>query len=151
MFFVVLMYSRRTLKIASSFLSFLDLINLSTSDLNSISCLATIVFSTVMGMAQFWFDPTARNSNLLPVNANGEVRFLSVLSNNTSGIFPTTLSFKSVFSCGDSFPLETCSKLSNTVESCEPIKTEIMAGGASFAPSRWSFPALATDERTSAS
>ena len=32
-------------------------------------------------------DPTARNSNLFPVKANGEVRFLSVLSSRISGIF----------------------------------------------------------------
>ena len=40
----------------------------------------------VIGPAQFADEPTALNSNLLPVNAKGEVLFLSVLSNNNSGI-----------------------------------------------------------------
>ena len=39
---------------------------------------------TVFGIPIDWELPTILNSNLLPVNANGEVLFLSVLS---SGIF----------------------------------------------------------------
>jgi hypothetical protein len=35
------------------------------------------VFITVLGQAEVAEDPTARNSNLLPVKANGEVRFRS--------------------------------------------------------------------------
>ena len=100
-------------------------------------------------MAQFCSEPTARNSNLFPVKAKGEVLFLSVLSNKISGIFPTTLSFKSVFSLGDNLPFETCSKFSSTDDNCEPINMETMAGGASLAPKRWSLPALATDDLTS--
>ena len=38
---------------------------------------ATIVFSTVFGMPSSWFAPRARNSNLLPVKANGLVRLRS--------------------------------------------------------------------------
>ena len=95
-----------------------------------------MAFNTVIGLAQLALDPTARNSNLFPVKAKGEVLFRSVLSKRISGIFPITLSFKSVFSWGESFPLETCSKSSNTFESCCPIKTEIMVGGASLAPNR---------------
>ena len=45
-----------------------------------------MVFNTVILMAQFAAEPTARNSNLLPVKANGEVRFLSVLSSISSGM-----------------------------------------------------------------
>ena len=52
-------------------------------------------------------EATALISNLFPVNAKGEVLFLSVLSNKISGIFPTTFSFNSVFSSGESFPLVT--------------------------------------------
>ena len=69
----------------------------SASAVKSKSCLATIVLRTVIGLAQVAVDPTARNSNLFPVKANGDVRFLSVLSRSISGILPTTLSFKSVF------------------------------------------------------
>ena len=33
-----------------------------------------MVFNTTIGPATDWLEPTARNSNLLPVNANGLVR-----------------------------------------------------------------------------
>ena len=36
-------------------------------------------FNTVIGPPQFAEEPTARNSNLFPVKANGEVLFLSCL------------------------------------------------------------------------
>ena len=108
----------------------------STFSLKATSLFATMVFKTVMGLAQLAFDPTARNSNLFPVKANGEVLLRSVLSNKISGIFPTTLSLRSVFSSGDNFPLETCSRSVSTFVNCFPIKTEIIVGGASFAPRR---------------
>jgi hypothetical protein len=38
---------------------------------------ATATFSA-MGYAMLWFDDTARNSNLLPVKANGLVRLRSL-------------------------------------------------------------------------
>ena len=38
---------------------------------------ATIVLRTVLGSASDWLEPSARNSNLLPVKANGEVRLRS--------------------------------------------------------------------------
>ena len=100
---------------ASSFFMSLLSIRSSTSDLKAINCLATIEFKTIIGLAQLALEPTALNSNLFPVNANGEVLFLSVLSNSISGILPTTLSFKSVFSCGDSFPLVTVSNSFKTL------------------------------------
>ena len=37
---------------------------------------ATIVLSTVLGSDSDWLDPSARNSNLFPVNANGLVCLL---------------------------------------------------------------------------
>jgi hypothetical protein len=58
----------------------------STSDLNFLNVSAMIVFSVVIAFAQFAEEPTARNSNLFPVNANGDVLFLSVLSNKSSGM-----------------------------------------------------------------
>ena len=47
---------------------------------------ATIAFSTVIGLLGDWLEPTARNSNLLPVNANGDVRLRSVASLGSAGI-----------------------------------------------------------------
>jgi hypothetical protein len=65
-----------------------------------------MVFKVVIALEQFAEEPTALNSNLFPVNAKGEVLFLSVLSKRTS-ILPTTFNFKSVFSSGDNFPAVT--------------------------------------------
>ena len=39
-----------------------------------------MLFKTVIGAEEFADEPTALNSNLLPVKANGEVRLRSVLS-----------------------------------------------------------------------
>ena len=71
--------------IATSFFSPFS-IRRSTSALNFFKVSAMIVFKTVIGPAQFAEEPTARNSNLFPVNANGEVRLRSVLSSINSGI-----------------------------------------------------------------
>ena len=46
---------------------------------------AAIVLSAMFGVAIVWADPTARNSNLLPVKANGEVRLRSVASRGSGG------------------------------------------------------------------
>ena len=91
-------------------------------------------FKTVIGLAQLAVEPTALNSNLFPVKAKGEVLFRSVLSSSISGILPTTLSLRSVFSFGDNLPLVTPSSSFKTLVNCLPIKTDIMGGGASFAP-----------------
>ena len=112
-----LMYSLKTLNIASSFFKSFCSIKLSTSFLNSISCLATMEFKTVIGFAQLAVEPTALNSNLLPVKAKGDVRFLSVLSSKISGILPTTFNFKSVFSFGDNLPFVTPSSSTRTLDS----------------------------------
>ena len=43
----------------------------------------------VFGQEMLLVEPSMRNSNLLPVKANGEVRFLSVVSRMNSGITST--------------------------------------------------------------
>ena len=104
---------------------------------------ATIVFSTIFGFAIESLDPTIRNSNLFPVNANGDVLFLSVASLNRSGSVLTPVSsFPPFRLCVASPVLINCS---TTSSSCSPRKIEIIAGGASFAPSLWSFPGSAAD------
>ena len=70
---------------ANSFLTPFSRIT-STSFLNMINWSATIVFKMVIGAAEFAEEPTALNSNLFPVKANGEVLFRSVLSNINDGI-----------------------------------------------------------------
>ena len=108
----------------------------STLCLKFVSASATAVLRTISADAQFASEPTARNSNLLPVNANGEVLFLSVLSMKSSGIsvissstpclsFIVKISFKSAFSM--------CSKM---LDNCFPKNEDMIAGGASFAPKR---------------
>ena len=97
--------------------------------------MATIAFKVVIALEQLAEDPTALNSNLFPVKANGDVLFLSVLSNIKSGILPTTFNFKSVFSSGDNLPVVTPSNSAKTLVKESPINTEIIAGGASLAPS----------------
>src|ERR671916_855078 len=44
-----------------------------------------MVFSTVLGQVMLALEPTARNSNLLPVNANGDVRLRSPASFGSGG------------------------------------------------------------------
>jgi len=41
-----------------------------------------IVFNVVMALAQLAEEPTARNSNLLPVKAKGEVRLRSLFEHD---------------------------------------------------------------------
>jgi hypothetical protein len=102
----------------------------------------------MMGRAMLWFDDTARNSNLLPVKANGLVRLRSPASRGSFGSTLTPMSrmppdLVAVFA-GAAF--STCSKMS---VSWSPRKIEMMAGGASLAPRRWSLPALAMLKRSS--
>ena len=93
-----------------------------------------------------WLAETARNSNLLPVKANGEVRLRSPASRGSLGSTETPMS--SMPPCLlDLAPLpSTCSKMS---VSMSPRKIERIAGGASLAPSRWSLPAPAMLMRSS--
>src|SRR5690606_3016764 len=136
------MYLRTTFNNARSFLVPF-LICLSTSFLNSINCAATLAFNIVIGRAAFAEDPTARNSNLLPVKAKGEVRLRSVLSSFNSGILGIPChKFVSFFTFFATRADSTSSRISS---SWEPRKMEMIAGGASFAPRRWSFLWLAID------
>ena len=88
-------------------------------------------------------EPTIRNSNLLPVKAKGEVRFRSVASLSRSGRISTPV-FK-VPPHLEWVASPVSHSCSITSSSCSPRKMEIMAGGASLAPRRWSFPTSAAD------
>ncbi len=107
---------------------------------------AAIVLSTVFGKASDMLDPSARNSNLLPVKANGEVRLRSppcIGSGGSTGV-PRPSTEAGV--CGSPSPEASAS---NTFSSSAPRKIDMIAGGASLAPSRWSCPMPATDARSS--
>ena len=104
------------------------------------------MFSTVFGNASDMLDPSARNSNLLPVKANGDVRLRSppcIGSGGSTGV-PRPRTDAGV--CGSPSPEAIAS---NTFSSSAPRKIEMIAGGASFAPRRWSWPMFATDARSS--
>ena len=104
----------------------------------SLNTLATIVLSTVFTPAIDIDEATILNSNLLPVNAKGEVLFLSVASKKRFGRLCTPIS--SFLPC----LLEVASPVSiicsTRSSSWSPRKMDIMAGGASSAPSLCSFP-----------
>ncbi len=104
------------------------------------------MLSTTLAGAIESEEPTIRNSNLLPVNANGDVLFLSVASLLKSGsaeapVFNFPFWIELVAS-----PLSISCSI--TSSSCSPTNMEIIAGGASFAPSRWSLPTSAADSRS---
>ena len=94
---------------------------------------AITVFNTMLHPAILAFDPGILNSNLFPVNANGEVRLRSVeslgnLGRTVAPIFINSFSFPSYgFSSSMAF---------NTAVNSSPKKMEMIAGGASFAPNR---------------
>ena len=105
-----------------------------------------MVFNTTFGCAMDALEPTIRNSNLFPVNANGEVLFLSVASFMKSGNVATPVfSISPSILCVASPVLINCF---NTSSNCAPKKMEMIAGGASFAPNLWSFPTSAADSRS---
>ena len=119
-----------------------DLIFLSTAFLNCSSWYARMVLRTVIGPEQLALDPTALNSNLLPVNANGDVLFLSVLSTSSSGIcgMPRLYPFFPVI-----FTMSLLARSwANASLTCLPRKEDMIAGGASLAPSLWALVALRT-------
>ena len=108
---------------------------------------ATIVLRTVLGSASDWLEPRARNSNLLPVKANGEVRLRSppcIGSGGSTGV-PRPRNEPGVAGSPSRR-----SMVSKTLLSSAPRKIEMMAGGASLAPRRWSWPMPATLARSSA-
>src|SRR5436190_19911304 len=105
-----------------------------------------MVLSTVFGPAIDCDPPTARNSNLLPVKANGLVRLRSPASLGSLGRTDTPMSMNPPDLVDLGGP---CSSWLMMSWSWSPRKIEMMAGGASFAPSRWSLAALATLTRSS--
>ena len=115
----------------------------STFCLNSASSCAIAALSTIIASAQLSEEPTARNSNRLPVNANGEVRLRSVLSSSSVGICEIPLILNTFLASKRiaSSPLLAAS-LSSTADTCVPRKVEMIAGGASLAPRRCAFVAL---------
>ena len=100
----------------------------------------------MFGSATDACEPSMRNSNLFPVKAKGEVRFLSVVSMGKMGDSGTPMEPGTAFFGTYSLPR---TMLSTSAPSWSPRYTETMAGGASFAPRRWSFPAEATQARRS--
>ena len=94
---------------------------------------AMTVFNTILHPAILELDPGILNSNLFPVKANGEVRLRSVeslgnLGRTVAPIFINSFSFPS-YGLSSSMAF-------NTAVNSSPKKIEIIAGGASLAPSR---------------
>ena len=104
------------------------------------------MFSTVFGNEGDWLEPSARNSNLLPVNANGLVRLRSPECSGSGGSTGVPRPRNDPGRDAVVLPSAIASK---TPRSSEPRKIEMIAGGASFAPRRWSWPGLAIDARSS--
>ena len=117
----------------------------STRSLKTCKASATAVLSTIIADAQLASEPTARNSKRLPVKAKGDVRLRSVLSISNSGISGISIC-KPVFPVRlKIFSLSAFSICSRRSLICFPRKEEMIAGGASLAPRRWSLVALITD------
>ena len=117
----------------------------SSSSAISLKLSATIVLRTTFAGATESEEPTIRNSNLLPVKANGDVLFLSVASLLRSGrveapVFNLPFWIELVAS-----PLSI--SCITTSSSCSPRNIEITAGGASLAPNLWSLPTHEADSR----
>ena len=130
-------------------MSFPCAILLSTRSLNEVSASAIAAFRAIMALAQLTLEPGARNSNLLPVKAKGDVRLRSVLSTIRSGICGMSISMPCLpFRLNNSLVSDTSMWLSNSV-SWVPRNDEIMAGGASLPPSRWALVALIIDALSS--
>ncbi len=91
-------------------------------------------------------EPSARNSNLLPVKAKGDVRLRSPPCIGRGGSTEAPSSRYEPGVWGSPSPVEIASK---AFSSSAPRKIEMIAGGASLAPRRWSWPRLATDARSS--
>mmetsp|Transcript_1685 Transcript_1685/g.4140 ORF Transcript_1685/g.4140 Transcript_1685/m.4140 type:complete len:229 (+) Transcript_1685:647-1333(+) len=105
---------------------------------NSPNFSAAMVFKTVLTMETFWADPTARNSNRAPPYGNGDVRFLS--SAGTSNGRTSAVPRSRVFRPGSYLASEPFMKSSRYLVMSSPRYMEMMAGGASHAPRRKSFP-----------
>ena len=114
-----------------------------TASWNSLRLSATTEFSTKTAEATFCEEPTARNSKRLPVNAKGEVLFLSVLSGKISGMELTIFMDSKELASG-SFTAPIFNIDSKTPYSVEPENTDITAGGASPPPRRYELLSDAT-------
>ena len=88
-----------------------------------------MVFNTTFAEETESEEPTIRNSNLFPVNANGDVRFLSVASLSKSGSVVTPVFKVPPVLEWVAEPVEI--SWSITSSSCSPTKMEMIAGGAS--------------------
>ena len=133
--------SRTILRMALSLASPISM-SRSTRFLNSVSASAMAVLSAIMALAQLASAPTARNSNLLPVKAKGDVRLRSVLSMSSSGIDGMSslmATFPAMLMSSSLVEFSIWSRMDETVF---PRKDEMMAGGASLAPSRCALVAL---------
>ena len=104
-----------------------------------------IVLRMTIGPPTVCIEPGARNSNRLPVKANGLVRLRSPGSVGSTGSVSTPIIIVPLPFDEVAAPLAICSK---TSASWSPRKIEMMAGGASLAPSRWSLVAEATEARS---
>src|SRR6201991_3750249 len=104
-----------------------------------------IVLIITMGTATVCPEPGARNSILLPVNANGLVRLRSPGSVGRGGNVSTPMIIVPLPFDDVAAPFAICS---NTSASWSPRKIEMIAGGASLAPSLWSLVADATEIRS---
>ena len=93
----------------------------------------TATFSAMFGNAMLWLAETARNSNLLPVKANGLVRLRSPASRGSLGSTDTPVSRMPPLLVVFASPFSIWPKMS---VSMSPRKIERIAGGASLAPRR---------------
>ncbi len=85
---------------------------------------ATIVFKTTIGPATDWLEPTARNSNLLPVKANGLVRLRSPASRGKVGRTETPILSSPPVLADLAPPFSICSTMSCSMS---PKNTEMIA------------------------
>ena len=91
------------------------------------------MFRTVFGNAGAAVEPSARNSNLFPVKANGLVRLRSAPCSGSGGStgVPSPRNEPGLDGC--TLP---ASIAVNTFSRSVPRKIEMIAGGASLAPRR---------------
>ena len=117
----------------------------SSSSANCLSSSATAVFRAMFAEEMDAAEPGMRNSNLLPVKAKGEVRLRSVVSLGKRGSAwtPTLKSSFCLTSQAVSFSIASSMPVSSS-----PRNMEMIAGGASAAPSLWSLPAEAMEMRS---
>ena len=94
---------------------------------------ATMVLRTVFGHATGAVEPTARNSNLLPVNAKGDVRLRSLAWRGMWGRLVAPRSRSPPVFVFFGVPASSWLRMSVSIS---PRKMLMIAGGASLAPRR---------------